>query len=127
MPRTKKLPSGMWKRGDSYYARFRHNGQLIRRKLATDFSAAKDILNEMKARASRGDFGLRDNNYKWDDLKAEFLRWARQAVRNPGEYERDLERFEKYLKVHSVRQIDQNYVLGFREWRLTHTIRAIDG
>lgn len=127
MPRTKKLPSGMWKRGDSYYARFRHNGQLIRRKLATDFSAAKDILNEIKARASRGDFGLRDNNYKWDDLKTEFLRWAKQAVRNPGEYERDLERFEKYLKVHSIRQIDQNYVLGFREWRLAQTIRAIDG
>jgi integrase len=127
MGRIKKLPSGMWKRGDAYYARFRHKGQLVRRKLATDFSAAKDILNEMKARASRGDFGLLDNNYRWEDLKAEFLRWARQAVRNPGEYDRDLERFEKYLKVHSIRQIDQNYVLGFREWRLVQTIRAIVG
>jgi hypothetical protein len=55
MPRTKKLPLGLWKRGEFYYARFRHNGRLIRKKLSSDFRAACDILAEMKARYSRGE------------------------------------------------------------------------
>lgn len=122
MSRTRKLPPGLWKRGEFYYARFRHGGRLIRKKLSSDFDAAKDILTEMKARASRGDFGLTDNDYAWDDLKAEFLRWAKQAVRDPDQYERDLAHFEKYCRVRSVRQVTQAYVIGYREWRLTQTI-----
>lgn len=127
MPRTKKLPSGMWKRGDSYYARFRHDGRIVRKKLSTDFKAACDILTEMKARASRGDFGLTDNDYLWDDLKAEFLRWAKQAIREPEAYERDLAHFESYCRVRSVRQVTQAYVIGYRDWRLTQPIHQQAG
>ena len=94
MARPRKLPAGNWKRADTYYARFRSGGRLVRKRLSTDFDTACDILAELRARASRGEFNLIDNDYPWADLKVEFLRWARQAVRNPHEYERDLSRLE---------------------------------
>ena len=86
MARTKKLPPGMCKRGCTYYARFRHAGRYVRKRLSSDFKAACDILAELRARASRGDFGLVDNDYRWADLKVEFLRWAKQALREPEAY-----------------------------------------
>lgn len=120
MPRPRKLPDGLWKRGDTYYARFRANGRLVRKKLSSNYNVACDLLTELKARANRADFDLLDNDYSWDELKAEFLRWARQSVRNHPEYTSDLAQFEKYSRVRSVRQIDHAYVLGFREWRIAH-------
>jgi integrase len=122
MSRKRKLPPGLWKRGDNYYARFRHGGRLIRKKLSSDFDAACDILTDIKARASRSDYGLTDNDFSWDDLKKEFLRWAKQALREPEAYERDLAHFERYCRVRSVRQVTQAYVIGYREWRLTQAI-----
>ncbi len=119
MPRQRKLPEGMRQRGKAYYAWFRANGHLVQKKLSTDFRVACSLLKEMKARAERADFGLTDNDYRWDELKTEFLRWARQAVRNPHEYEADLEKFEEYSPVRSIRQIGPDYVHGFREWRLS--------
>lgn len=129
MGRPRKLPEGMWQRGGTYYARFRANGQEVRKRLSTDFEAAKTILNDLKARADKQDFGIVDNAYPWDDLKAEFLRWAKQAVRSPGDYRRDLQRLEKYMRVLSVRQITLDYAYGYREWRLAQTIvvRGKDG
>jgi integrase len=58
-----------------------------------------------------------DNDYPWEDLKAEFLRWAKQSVRNPEMHERDLKRFETYCRITSVRQIDHEYIVGYRNWR----------
>jgi hypothetical protein len=65
----------MWKRGDAYYARLRAGGRLVRKRLSGDFEAACTVLNELKARADRADFNLVDNDYSWDDLKAEFLKY----------------------------------------------------
>lgn len=127
MARQRKLPPGLWKRGNIYYARFSANGQPIRKKLSSDFKAACDILADLKARASRCEFGLLDNDYQWDDLKKEFLNWAKQAVRNAHDYERDLGQFEKYLKIKSVRQIDHRYIIGFRQWRLSQTVKGKKG
>jgi len=120
MPRERKLPDGLWKRGACYYARFRHGGRVIRKRLSTDFRAACQLLNELRARADRGDFGLTDNDYPWFDLRNEFLRWAKQAVRSGtyAEYERDLDKFEAFSPIHSVRQIEPELVLRFRSWRL---------
>lgn len=120
MARKRKLPDGMWQRGKVYYARFRANGRVVRKRLATDFKVACELLNELKARAQRADFGLLDNDCSWDELKAEFLRWAKQNVRNPQDYERDLRRMEEYCRVRSIRQVDHNYLYAFREWRLSH-------
>ncbi|MDP6717271.1 MAG: tyrosine-type recombinase/integrase, partial [Pirellulaceae bacterium] len=58
------------------------------------------------------------NDVAWADMKKEFLAWANQSVRNPEQYEHDIEVFESYCKVTSIQQIDQRYVLGFREWQL---------
>ncbi|MCC9608081.1 tyrosine-type recombinase/integrase [Blastopirellula sp. JC732] len=118
MPRAKKLPNGLWKRGDVYYARFSSNGRPIRKRLSSDYRAACELLNELKARADRADFGILDNDYSWADLKTEFLRWAKQQTRIAGEYESTLKKFEEYLKPQSIRHISQNYVMGFRQWRL---------
>ena len=118
MPRPRKLPPGLWKRGDTYYARFRAQGRLIRKKLATNFDVACELLNELKARAARADFNLTDNDYLWKDLKTEFLKWAKQSVRHPEDYERDLKKFEEYCQIRSIRQVDSCYVLGYRAWRL---------
>ncbi|HUE71012.1 MAG TPA: site-specific integrase [Pirellulaceae bacterium] len=127
MARTTKLPKGLWKRGGVYYSRFRQNGRLVQKRLSTDLDAAKRILTQLRARADCGDFGLTDNDYDWADLKAEFLRWAKQTVRNTGDYERDLGHFETYLKVKSVRQVDHSYVVGYRTWRLAQTVGSVAG
>ena len=118
MPRQRQLPSGMWKRGDTYYARFRANGRLVRKRLSTDFRAACEMLNELRSRADRADFNLLDNDYPWDTLKKEFEAWADQALRNPEDYRRDIKRFEEHVRVRSVREISQNLVVAYRKWRL---------
>ncbi len=118
MPRQRKLPSGMWKRADTYYARFRAGGRLVRKRLSTDYDAACEVLNDLKARADRADFNLIDNDYSWDELKAEFLKYKRQTSRNPDQYAADLAKFEAYCKVKSIRQITHQYVVGFRDTRL---------
>ena len=88
------------------------------RKLSSNFRVACELLTELKARANRADFNLTDNDFPWASLRTEFLRWAKQSVRNPHEYERDLDKFEEYLAVRSIRQVTPDYVVGFREWRL---------
>lgn len=124
MPRKKTLPPGMWQRGRVYYARFRKNGRLVRRRLSTSFDVACEILNELRSRADRADFGLIDNDFSWEELKREFLRWVKQTTGNLQAYSRHLHNFETYLRVGSVRQIDHAYVIGYREWRLKQTIRV---
>lgn len=108
----------MWLRGGTYYARFRVNGRLHRDKLSTDFQAACELLRDLRARADRADFGLVDNDYGWNKLRAEFLKLKRQTTRNPIEYERDLNRLEEFSRVQSIRQIDESYVIGFRAWMI---------
>jgi integrase len=126
MPRQRKLPTGMCIRNGSYHAQFRSHGQLVRKKLSGDFDTAKQMMNDLRARADKSDFGIRDNDLPWNDLKVKFLRWAKQAVRRPKEYEADLKRIESYQRVTSVRHITPQYVLGYREWRLAQTVRGTD-
>src|SRR5207248_380763 len=104
-------------RGKTYFARFRAGGRLVRKRLSTDFDAACELLNELRARADKADFNLLDNDYLWDDLKAEFIRFKQQTSRNPSEYKADIEQFESYCKVRSVRQITHEYIMGFRDNR----------
>ena len=61
----------MVQRGKTYHANFRAHGRRVRKRLSTDFKAACELLNDLRARADRGDFGIVDNNYPWDELKAE--------------------------------------------------------
>lgn len=117
MRRRKKVP-GLWERNGVYYARFRAHGREVRKRLSTDFTAAVEMLNELRARADKADFDLIDNDYPFDDLKREFIKWKSQTTRMADEYERDLERFTEYSPIRSVRQITYEWIAGFREWRL---------
>ena len=119
MARKKKLPSGMWDRNGTYYARFRAHGRPVCKKLSRDYRAACEMLNELRARA---DFGLVDNAYPWSDLKREFLAWMRQQTRSEDGYTISLGWFEQYRPVKSIRQVTHQYVIGFRQWRLEHGI-----
>ena len=55
MARPRKLPAGMWQRGNTYYARFRAGGRLVRERLSSDFKAAVTMLNDLRARADRAE------------------------------------------------------------------------
>ena len=83
MARKRKLPQGLWKRGATYYARFSAGGRLVRKKLSSDYTVACQMLNDLRARADRSDWGFLDTDYPWKDLKEMFLQWARQNVRRP--------------------------------------------
>ncbi|MHB1034910.1 MAG: tyrosine-type recombinase/integrase [Pirellulales bacterium] len=118
----RKLPEGLWLRGKTYFARFRAHGRLVRERLSTDYAVAVRKLNDLKARADLADFNLVDNNCPWATLKADFLKWARQSVRCPDDYERDLRRFEEFTPVHSARQVDTRLIVSYREWRLGQNV-----
>lgn len=60
---NQKLPDGMWLRGGTYYARFRKNGKLIRKRLSRDFEVACRALMAMHSKAdteSLGEIGDRE-------------------------------------------------------------------
>lgn len=122
MSKQRKLPSGMWRRGRTYFARFRANGREVRKRLSTDFRVACELLRDLRARADKADFGLVDNDYKWATLKDEFIKWAQQAVRGWKDYEQDLAKFGEYTAINSVREIDRPLIFGFRQWRLDQEV-----
>lgn len=120
MPRERKLPTGMWKRGDTYYCRFRANGQLVRKRLSTDFRAASEMLNEIKSRADKGKLDLLDNSYAWTDLKRLFLAWTRQTKKPStlAQYELDIRLFEAFQRITNVDQVTTEHMIRYRDWRL---------
>jgi hypothetical protein len=52
------LPPGLWNRDGVYYARFRHAGRLVRRKLSSDLELSKAALKDMRLRADREALGV---------------------------------------------------------------------
>lgn len=125
MARQRKLPTGMIIREKTYYANFRRDGRRIRKRLSTDFTTAKVLLNDLRARVDRGDFGFLDLDYPWDELKSMFLRWAKSSIRHPEDYERDLRlfegtRLEGFTPIRNVRDVTAQRVDAFCEYWLTH-------
>jgi integrase len=122
MPRKRKLPDGMVTRPGrrGYYADFRVGGRRVQKKLGTDFDAARSILNELRARAQRGEFGLLDNDYPIADLRAAYLKRCEQelAEGSTARYRRGLDDVLGFLGLAKVRQIDAACVLAYREDRL---------
>ncbi len=118
MARKRKLPPGLEQRGGTYYSNFSSGGRRIRKRLSTDFTVAKQLLNDLRSRSDRGDFGILDIDYPWGDLKAAFLRWAEQGVRNPQDYKRDLDRFEDFAPVRNVQEVTADRVDRYRSHRL---------
>jgi integrase len=111
-------------RGRVYHADFMKDGRRIRKRLSTDFSAASEMLNELRSRADRGGLELLDNRYPWEDLRKDFLAWAKQSVRRWQEYQSDLDAFEKFSHVRCVSMVTPKLVDQFRQHRLTEGVTA---
>jgi integrase len=87
MPRKRKLPDGIRRRGGAYYSDFYAGGRRVRKRLSTDLDAAETILNDLKAWADKADFGLLDNDYPLADLRDQYLKHCRQVLK-PNTVER---------------------------------------
>jgi len=76
-----RLPKGMIRRGNIFWADFFAHGRRVRQSLSGDFRVACELLTELRARANRGDFGLMDNNVPPDQLRRrrQYLRHCRQV------------------------------------------------
>lgn len=122
MGRKRKLPEGMVTRAGrrGYYADFRIGGRRIQKQLGTDFEAARSILNELKARAEKSDWGLLDNNYPIKELQDAFLKRCSQELRASSSvrYRMSLNKVLTWLNVSKVNQLDVVQVMKYREWRL---------
>jgi integrase len=120
MGRKRKLPEGMYQRGRHYYADFYAGGRRVRKKLATDLDAARDILVELRSRASKADFDIFDNDYPLDQLRDQYLRHCKQALGADSElrYRKALEAILPRLPVRQVRHLSVALILTYRQERL---------
>jgi integrase len=120
MARPRKLPDGLRLRSKTYHADFYAGGRRVRKKLSGNLDAAVEILNDLKAKADKGDFGLLDNDYPIVDLENAYLRYLKQA-RKPctlRRYQQSLNVILPALGATNVSQIAVDAVLAFREERL---------
>lgn len=118
----KRLPPGLWKRGGVYYARFRHNGRVIRKRVSTDLRVAESMLNDLRARLDKGDFGMLDNDVPWSDAKQQYLSAVKQSLRDVDQVVEDLARFARFRPLKSVKEISPEFVFHYREWRQSQMI-----
>lgn len=120
--RNRRIPAGMVLRGRIYHADFMKDGRRIRKRLSTNLDAAKEMLNELRSRADRGALELLDNRYPWDELKRDYLAWAKQNIRRWREYESDLVKFEEFARVQCVSQVTPRLIDQFRQWRIAQDV-----
>jgi hypothetical protein len=120
MRRKRKLPEGMTRRGRHYYCDFYAGGRRVRKRLATDLNAPKDILVETRSRAQKGDYGLLDNDFPLAEPKQQWLRYCRQALepKSIARYEACLGNILPRLAVGRAAGILVASVLAYREERL---------
>lgn len=130
MAGQRKLPPGMWLRGNTFFARFRANGRLVRKRLSADFRVACELLIELRARANRADFGLLDNAYALEDLRKQWLDHCEQALR-PGtvkRYRQNLANVFAGISCTRVAQVSTEVMVAYRKNRLAAgmTVRTIN-
>lgn len=120
MPRQPKLPPGMTKRGTVYFSAFRAGGRLVRKRLSTDLSAAKEMLNDLKARADRADFGLLDNDLPLAEIRKSYTRHCEQSLRprTAKRYASNIANVLSRITARKVSQLSVEVVMEFRRDRL---------
>jgi integrase len=122
MGRKRALPDGMEERRgrEGYYSNFQKDGRRVRKFLSTDFKAACQILNDLRARADRAEFGLLDNNYPLAELQQQYLAHCKQALapNTVRSYTDCLDTIVPALGVVKVSQLATPGILAFRERRL---------
>jgi integrase len=114
----------MCQRGKHYYSDFYAGGRRVRKKLATDFDAACDILIELRSRAQKADFGLLDNDYPLAKLKDQYLRHCEQSVRpkTVRRRRRMLDKMLGRLGADRASQLTVDAVLLYRQGRLAEGV-----
>jgi integrase len=120
LARPRKLPENMRVRGGVYYADFYDvNGRRVRKRLSSDFDAAREILNDLKARADKAEHGLLDNDYALDQMREEFIRHSEQTVKpaTADRYETCLTNILPRLGTTRACQIRHENVEAYREER----------
>ena len=120
MGRPRKLPEGIRLRNGMYCTDFYAGGRRVRKKLSSDLAAAKEILNEMRSRADKADWGLLDNDFAVADLKEQYLRHIKRTLKasTVDRYVVCLENIVPRLAAIRVSQILEQSVLTYREERL---------
>jgi integrase len=114
----------MYQRGRHYYADFYAGGRRVRKKLATDLDAAKDILVELRSRANKADFDILDNDYPLDQLREQYLRQCVQTLGAESElrYRKALNTILPRLPAVRVRQVTVALILTYRQERLAEGV-----
>lgn len=120
MARQPKTPDGIRKRGKTYYADFRANGRRIVKALSTDLRTATELLNELRSRAQKAEYGILDNRYPIDRLRAEYLAHCRQTMKGSSadRAERALRAVLDRLKVVHVAGLTVPMLVDYRNGEL---------
>jgi integrase len=92
----------------------------VRKRLAKDLKAATAILNSLRARADRADFGLLDNDYALADLRREYEKFCRQTLKPTAasRYLIALANIVPQIGASKVSQVTMQNVVAYREDRL---------
>ena len=120
MPRPRKLPEGIRLRNGEYHCDFYAGGRRVRKRLSGNLEVARQLLNEMRSRADRADFGLLDNDYSLADLKDQYLKHRRQALK-PTSARRYLDCLNTILPrlgANRASQVRVDNIVPFRQERL---------
>lgn len=120
MPRSPKLPLGMYKRGQVYHARFRSNGSLIRKSLSPDFRVACDMLSDLRLKTYLRQEGVIGSDVSLDSLIQDWLSAIRQALRPSSvrRYRQNLDNIQRLISVRLVSQLSLEVVEVFRADRI---------
>jgi len=105
-------------RGKVYHADFNHNGRRICKRLSESLPRAKTLMTQLRAQVEFGEFDLKSQDYPWQDLRDEYVRYVRQTVKRPKEYERDIEKLESFTTIKTVGQVTPALVHLFRDHRI---------
>jgi integrase len=120
MSRPRKLPDGLKVRNGEYHCDFYAGGRRVRKRLSGDLGVATQLLNELRARADRADFGLLDNDYPLAELREQWLRHVKQAGKasTQARYVDGLDNILPRIGATRVCQVTLDNVLLFRQERL---------
>ncbi len=124
MPRERKLPPGMWLRGRVYWARFRSEGELIRKPLSPDFRVACEMLTDLRLGAYRRGKGEVSNDLSIESLTQDWFRSIGQTLEpsTVKRYRQSIAHVERLLPVRHVAQLDLDVVERFRQDRLCEDV-----
>ena len=114
-----KMPKGMIKRGDKYYANFRQDGMLIRKKLCVDFQVAKVMLRDLRMKVYRQANGDIDNDQNIEELAKLWFRSISQRLAGSTviRYRQNIANVIRLLP-NSVARLNLGLLEEFREIRI---------